>query len=86
MRHAGGGSESDDTGEGNGHAERFVPGDFFEAKEDGESERVDGRHANDDGGVRDVGVTQAEGEEELIDGNAEEAEVGEGPEIVTREP
>ena len=86
MAHAGAGGEDGDAGEGDGHAGGFAPGELFETKENGEGERVDGREADDDGGVGDAGVAEAEGETELIDADAEEAEVGEDPVIMKKWP
>ena len=79
---AGTGGEDDDAGESDEHTEGFAYGGLFETEENGEDEGVDGAHADDDGGVSDVGVTQAEAEEELVEGDTEEAEIGEGP-VVT---
>ena len=81
---SGGGGEDGYAGEGDEHAGGFAPGRFFDAKKNGEREGVDGRHADDDGGVSDVGVAQTERETELVDGDAEEAEVEEGPEVVKK--
>jgi len=62
-----------DTNEGDGHADNFAGGGLLEAEEDGEEKRVDGRHADDDGRMRDRSAAEANGETELIDEDAEEA-------------
>jgi len=85
VRQAGGRGKDSDPCERYTHANGFTPREEFEAKEDGQSERIDGGHTHDDGGVGNVGVAETEGEEELVNGDTEEAEVGEGPEIVKRD-
>jgi len=48
----------------------------------GENEGVDWAHANDDGGMADRRVAQADGEAELVDGDADEGEIEEVPVVV----
>ncbi len=81
VRDACGGGEDSDSGKRDGHAHRFAPGGLFESKQDSEGECIDGRHADDDGRVSNVGVAKAKGETELVEGDAEQAKVGEGPVI-----
>ena len=70
-----------DTKESDEHAQDFAECGLFEAKRDSEREGVDRAEAEDDGRVGDVGVAEADGEADLIDGDDEESEIGEGPEI-----
>jgi len=70
-----------DTNEGDGHADNFAGGGLLEAEEDGEEKRVDGRHADDDGRMRDRSAAEANGETELIDEDAEEAHVDKRPNV-----
>ena len=76
--------EENDAEEGDSHAEDFAERGGFEAKEDSEDRGVDGAHANDDGGVGDGGEAEAEGEADLVDGDAEETEVEENSEVAPR--
>ena len=73
--------EDDDAGESNEHAEGFADGGTFETEEDGKDEGVDGTYADDDGRVRDVCVAEGEAEEELVERDTKESDVGEGPVI-----
>ena len=82
--HTGGRGKDHDAGEGNGHADGDAEGEAFQAKEDGKAERVDRREADNDGGVGNVGMVEADREAELVDGDAEEAEIEEDPEIQGR--
>ena len=78
-----GGGEENDAEEGDGHAEDFAERGGFEAKEDSEDQGVDGAHANDVA-VGEEGEAEAEGEADLVDGDAEETEVKENSEVAPR--
>jgi len=81
VRDIGASGHQGDSTESDGHAEHFAQRGFFESEKNGENEGVDWAHANDDGGMADRRVAQADGEADLIDGDDEESEIGEGPEI-----
>jgi len=81
MRQAGTGCQNDYSGQRNRHSAGFAPSGLFEAKEHGKYQRIDRAQPHDNGRVGDVGVMQAGGEANLVHGEAEKTEVGEGPVI-----
>src|ERR1700683_2571728 len=72
------GGENQDADKAEGHADNFAAGDAFESGEAGEEHDDDGRYGDDDGGVADGGVFEAEGKAALIDQNSEKAQEDEG--------
>jgi hypothetical protein len=78
-------SENGDACESQCDTREFAPGRFLDAKNHGERQRVDRRHANDHGAMAYGRVIEAERETHLIDDNAEESEIEKSPEITRSE-
>src|SRR5216684_7724981 len=74
-------SQQSDPAERDGHASRFSPSSPFHPQQNRQRQRVNRSHSYDHRGMTDRGIAQSDREARLIDGDAEEAQIKEGPEI-----